>query len=342
MHNSLKAKLPAWFDLEKTAQFILSCQQPDGAIRWFSEGKLDPWDHIEAVMGLSIAGHYTAAKAGLNWLVKNQNSDGSWQASYLSEDSTRIETNFVAYPATGVWHYYQVTQDQAALLEFFPMVEKAIDYVLNLQTSEGDIQWALDTSETLGKDALVTACASILRSIESALAIATTLGLHKPHWLTGYQALSDALRNKPWRFDRTWESKSRFSMDWFYPILAGIYSSEEAQLRLDKRWAFFVEEDLGCRCVSDEPWVTVAESCELILACIAAGRRPQALDIFKWLAQWQDTDGGYWTGYSFRDKVIWPQEKTSWTAGAMLLAADALFKLTPAADILTRRSRFLE
>jgi hypothetical protein len=32
----------------------------------------------------------------------------------------------------------------------------------------------------------------------------------------------------------------------------------------------------------------------------------------------------YWTGYVFADLAIWPEEKTPWTAGAVLLALAAL------------------
>lgn len=337
---------PIPVDVEKVAQFILRCQQPDGAIRWYPQHKLDPWDHTEAAMGLCVAGHCDAAKKAYNWLQREQHEDGHWHAAYFAcndpsdADHTagKVETNFVAYPATGVWHYFRVTGDRQFLHAYFPMVEKAIEFVLRQQHREGDIQWALSHEETLAKDALVTACSSILRSLECALLIADTLQQAKPHWLDGYQRLAQALLHKPWRFDRTWDSKSRYSMDWFYPVLAGLYSTQEAELRLRKRWHEFVEENLGCRCVSDEPWVTVAESCELVMATLAAGQRSQALAVFKWLSQWQDRDGGYWTGYSFRDKVIWPQEKTSWTAAAILLAADALFKLTPAANLFTTPS----
>ena len=43
-----------------------------------------------------------------------------------------------------------------------------------------------------------------------------------PQWLLARERLGQALRHKPERFDRTWESKSRYSMDWFYPVLAGV------------------------------------------------------------------------------------------------------------------------
>lgn len=39
--------------------------------------------------------------------------------------------------------------------------------------------------------------------------------------------------------------------------------------------------DLGCKCVSEEPWVTVAESCELILALNKIDEKKAALEIFE-------------------------------------------------------------
>jgi hypothetical protein len=112
-----------------------------------------------------------------------------------------------------------------------------------------------------------------------------------------------------------------------------------AQDRIESRWQIFVENNIGCRCVSDEPWVTVAESCELTLALLAAGEHAKALSLFSWLHQFMDEDGGYWTGYNFRDKVIWPREKTTWTAGVILLAADALSEHTAAATLFTKNTR---
>jgi hypothetical protein len=125
-------------------------------------------------------------------------------------------------------------------------------------------------------------------------------------------------------------------MDWFYPILAGVIKDGEARKRIEQRWPEFVEEGLGCRCVSDEPWVTVAESCELTMALLAAGDHARAVTVYSWLHQFLDSDGGYWTGYVFPDKAIWPEEKTTWTAGAILLAADALTEYSPASSLFTQ------
>ena len=58
--------------LRPTVQFILDTQLPSGEIPWFDGGYTDPWDHVEAAMGLSIGGEYEAAVAAYRWLVQTQ------------------------------------------------------------------------------------------------------------------------------------------------------------------------------------------------------------------------------------------------------------------------------
>ncbi|WHI46362.1 prenyltransferase/squalene oxidase repeat-containing protein [Microbulbifer sp. VAAF005] len=324
--------------IQDSAAYILSQQLPDGSIPWFNGGYADPWDHVEAAMGLAIAGEFSAAENAYCWLAEIQLEDGSWWAAYKDGDidnRERRETNFVAYVATGIWQYFLISRDTLFLQRYWPMVERAIEFVLRLQTEFGEIHWAVDSEGAPMEDALITGCSSIYKSLECAINIAHQLGVARPQWILAREALGDALRNKPERFDRTWESKARFSMDWFYPVLTGAFSGEAAQLRLQQRWDEFVVAGLGCRCVSDEPWVTVAESCELTMSLIAAGQRSRAEILYRGLHRWQDKDGGYWTGYVYRDEAIWPEEKTTWTVGAMLLAADALAGLTPASELFT-------
>ena len=324
--------------LRQTARYIASVQTPDGAIPWFPDGVLDPWDHVEAAMGLAVAGHLGEAEAAYRWLARMQLADGSWFAGYrdgLVTDGTRAETNFVAYAATGVWHHYLISGDRRFLARYWDMVSRAMDFVLSLQAPTGEIYWALDTRTGINKDALITGCSSIYKSLECAAGIASTLGEDPTRYLIARDALGDALRTRPDRFDRTWESKARFSMDWFYPVLTGVVQGAAAKVRLDSRWQTFVEPGLGCRCVAEQPWVTIAETCELVLACLAAGHRQHARDLFTDLARYQANDGSWWTGYVFEDDVLWPDERPTWTAGAVLLAADALNGLTPAGTLFT-------
>ncbi len=314
--------------LRPTVEFILRAQQASGEIPWFEGGHSDPWDHVEAAMGLSVGGEREAAARAYRWLVQTQLGDGSWWAGYRGaevDNGERRETNFVAYFATGVWHHYLITGDVEFLREMWPSVERAIDFVLFLQTGHGDIHWAVDADDSAREDALVTGCSSIYKSLECAHNVAVTLDHPRPEWLRARARLGEALRDKPERFDRTWESKSRYSMDWFYPALTGVLPQRQARARLAGRWHEFVEEGMGCRCVSDQPWVTVAESCELAMALLAAGDHARAVRLYSWLHQWRAEDGAYWTGYQFAEGLLWPEgEKPTWTAAAVLLAADAL------------------
>lgn len=86
----------------------------------------------------------------------------------------RRETNYVAYVATGVWHHFQITQDQQFLERLFPTVVRALDFVLRYQGPDGEIDWAIDpTGAPLG-DALMTGCSSIYKSLSAAFSSRTT------------------------------------------------------------------------------------------------------------------------------------------------------------------------
>lgn len=323
--------------MQATTAFIRQTQLPSGEIPWFDGGYADPWDHVEAAMGLSIGGELDGAERAYHWLTQQQLADGSWWAAYRDGDihnPERRESNFVAYIATGVWHHYLISNNAEFLHSMWPTVQKAIEFVLALQTPHGDIHWAVNAQSKPLEDALITGCSSIYKSLECAHNIAVTLGQPQPHWLKARQLLGQALRHKPHRFDRTWESKARYSMDWFYPILTGVLDPAQAQACLAERWSDFVREGMGCRCVSDEPWVTVAETCELVLALLAAGDQARATEVYSWLHQWRHQDGSYWTGYQWVEDLLWPDERPTWTAGAILLAADALSLHTPAAKLL--------
>jgi len=97
-----------------------------------------------------------------------------------------------------------------------------------------------------------------------------------------------------------------------------------------------VAEDKGCRCVLDQPWVTIAESCELALALLRMGDRPRAEAMFAWQHQWRDEAGSYWMGHQFAENVPWPEEKPAWTAAAAILTADALTGYTSASGLFTK------
>jgi hypothetical protein len=124
-------------------------------------------------------------------------------------------------------------------------------------------------------------------------------------------------------------------MDWFYPVLCGAVSGQEAVKRIERQWKKFVVEGLGVRCVSDQPWVTIAESSELVLTLAAMGAVDKARIVFNWLSEHVFEDRSFWCGFTFPDMTRWPEEKIAGTNAVALLAADALFTLTPASVLFS-------
>lgn len=346
--NGTGAKLPQGF-FDGAVARILDLQRADGAIPWFDGGVVDPWNHTEAAMGLSVMGRIAEAGRAYEFLARTQLADGSWHAQYGSAvplETGRYEgdgrepfvrdTNFCAYPATGIWHHFLVTGERRFLDTYWPMVSRAIGFVLAHQSEHGEIRWAARDPHTPEEDALLAGNASIFKSLECAIAIAETLGEDAREWRAARARIGEAVRAKPHRFDRQWEKKDRFSMDWYYPVLTGAVTGAQARARLAARWREFVAEGKGCRCVAGQPWVTVAESAELALALIRAGEVARAREILNWQHQWRDESGAYWMGYQYAENVPWPEERPAWTAAAVILATDAALHLSPAAELFAR------
>ena len=328
---------PHPIDIEATARFILEVQKASGEIPWSIGGKTDPWDHVESAMGLTVAGFYLQARRAYRWSARTQMADGSFWADYRDGQPPKgayKDANMSAYIATGIYHYYLVTGDLDFVREMWPVVQKAIGFVLGMQGPGGEIYWARKADGRIQKHALLTGSSSILLSINCALQIAVLLNHHRPDWLLAFGRLQEAIRNKPLRFDQT---KSRFSMDWYYPILCSAVTGKAATERIARRWRVFTIPGWGVKCVSDQPWLTMAETAELTLALVAMADRDKARIVFKWLSDKHYGDGAFWTGVTYPDGVIYTDERTAWTGAAVLLATDALYCLTPGRRLFSHR-----
>ncbi|UGY91128.1 prenyltransferase [Streptomyces gobiensis] len=309
----------------QTVAGIAATQRADGAIPWFRGHHLDPWDHIEAAMALDTAGEHDRAEAAYNWLARHQLPDGSWYAAYADGDADTPtdrgrESNFCAYIAVGVWHHYLSTGDEAFLERMWPVVAAAMEFVLGLQQPGGQIGWKREPDGTPVADALLTGSSSIYQALRCALALAEYREEPQPDWELGVGWLGHAIQHHPERF----LDKSRYSMDWYYPILGGALTGPAAKERIEEHWDRFVVPGLGVRCILPNPWVTGGESAELALALWVMGESDRALDILSWIQHLRAANGMYWTGYVFADDAVWPEEQTSWTAGSILLAVAAL------------------
>lgn len=314
----------------QTAESIAATQEPSGAIPWSVGGHTDPWDHIENAMALTVAGLLEPARAAFEWSRTTQRPDGTWPIQLRAGvvEDANSDSNFCAYIATGVWHHVLVTGDRRFAETMWPVVVRAIDFVLELQFATGEIAWARGPSGD-ADEALLTGCASIYHSIRCALALADHVGDPQPEWEVAVGRLGHAIAEHPDRF----VTKDRWSMEWYYPVLGGALRGPRAQARIDERWDDFVVPGLGIRCVDDRPWVTGAETCELVLALEAMGDRTRALEQFSAMHHLREEDGSYWTGLVYSDGKRWPVERTTWTGAAVILAADALSSSTPGAGI---------
>ncbi|MFC7327755.1 prenyltransferase [Marinactinospora rubrisoli] len=321
-------------DVTRSAGYLLACQEPSGAIPWFRGGHVDPWDHVECAMALSVAGHVEAAERAYDWLAAVQGPDGAWPAKIRQGRPVPgpREANHAGYLAVGVWHHLLITGDTAFAERLWPAVQAGIGFVLGLRTGRGEILWARDAHGRPGDHALLTGSASLHQALRCATALAERLDRPQPDWELAAARLGHLIAEH----ERVFADRGRFSMDWYYPILGGAVRGERAAERLRERWDTFVVPGLGIRCVSDQPWVTGAETSELVIALAAIGEVEQATRLFGDIQHLRDADdGAYWTGYQFAEDVNWPVERSTWTAAAVILAADALSGATPGARVFT-------
>lgn len=328
-------------EIARSAAYLLHAQEPSGAIPWFPGGHLDVWDHIECAMALSTVGHYTAAVRAYDWLAAVQHPDGSWPAKLRQGTVVNPlrEANHASYLAVGVWHHFLVTGDDAFLERLWPTVRAGIGFVLGLRTERGEILWARDADGSPGDHALLTACASIHHALRCAIALADHLDHPQPDWELAAARLAHLICEH----ETVFADRSRYSMDWYYPILGGAMRGARAEKRIAERWDTFVVPGLGIRCVSDQPWVTGAETSELVLALAAIGSRDRGAELLASIQHLRDPDdGAYWTGYQFVEDVRWPVERSTWTTAAVILAVDALCGATPGSQVFTRIPRAAE
>ena len=319
-------------DVLATGDSIAAVQRADGMIPWFPGGHCDPWNHVEAAMALSVCGHHAEAEAAYRWLADIQMVDGSWFNYYQGDGvkDPRLDTNVCAYIAAGVWHHHLVTGGSELLAELWPVVERALEFVLRYQAVDGSVRWSLDPAGRIEGYALLTGSSSIYHSLRCAVAAAEHLGKERPDWELAAGRLGHAVAHHPHAF----AAKDEFAMDWYYPMLSGALEGEPARRRMDELWDVFVMEGLGVRCVSTGDWVTAAETAECVLALDALGMDDAARRLFAAGQGLRLSDGSYWTGMVYPEEITFPAaERTTYTSAAMVLAADALCGATPAAGL---------
>jgi hypothetical protein len=305
-----------------TAKAIAEVQQPDGGIPWAVGEHIDAWNHVEGAMALLVGGEVEAASAAYDWCARSQRADGSWPMKVVGDrvEDASGDTNMTAYVAVGVWHHWLVRRDERFVRRMWPAVRDALDYVTGLQLAWGGMAWAEPPDGRVIEDGLLAGSSSIHLSLRAGLALAGLLDDPQPGWEIAAGRLRHALEAHRDHF----LDKSSYAMDWYYPVLAGPVRGSTGRALLDRRWSEFVVDGLGCRCIEPDPWVTGAETCELVLALDNLGERGRARELFGWMQHTRHPSGLYWTGYVYTARAHWPGEQTTYTSAAVLLAADAL------------------
>lgn len=314
---------------EEQANFISRHQLTSGAIPWYGDGVTDPWDHIECAIALGLVGRFEQAAEAYRWLRDKQNDDGSWYFTYLDDqprDFTR-DANYSSYIATGVWYHYGLSGDLDFLRRMWPAVERGIEFALSLQQPTGEIYCACGANGEAWPGAILGSSCCVWRSLQSAVKIAQALGLDGHRWENARLKLLGAIRQHPELFDKYGENKQGFATNWYYPVLTGVVNGKEARDLILLQWNNYVVDDWGCKCVSSAPWVTVAETTELIMTLCGIGEIDRARSLMKWMLRLKDHGDGFHTGIKLPELIIWPEEKNTWTSAGVIMAVMALLKV---------------
>ncbi len=325
-------------EIVASAEHLASLQTASGMIPWFPGGHCDPWNHVESAMALDVARFHVEAEHAYEWLADIQRPDGSWHNYYLPDgerddtvEEDKIDTNVCAYIATGVWHHWRCTADRSFVDNFWPVVERALDFVLSLRRENGLVLWATEADGTRTWDyALLTGTSSIQHALRCGAATGLATGSPRPDWVEAADVMSTLAAHAPLAF----QPKSRWAMDWYYPVLVGAMTGDEAKARLADGWPTFAMEGLGVRCVFDEPWITASETAEASIAYSAIGDFATATELLAWTRGHRLESGAYLTGLVYPEQIVFPvDEHSSYTAAAVILAADAITGASPASDL---------
>jgi len=317
------AALPDDSDADLTAEAIARCQLANGFITWFREGHGDPWNHVEAAMALDAMGCGEDAVRAYDWCVDQQRADGSFFAFYGPDgfvEQQHVDNNATAYVATGVLHHVLSTGDLDEAHRLWPTVERAIGFVLGHQVPTGAVTWSVDANGKPGGFALVASSSAIAISLGAAARLADLVGVGGGRYRSALDRLIGALS----RGGELFEPKDEFAMDWYYPVLAGVFPNDEAARRMTAGAERFLTAD-GVLCRSDRRWVTTAETAECAMALSRVNRHDEARAVLDTTIDKRCDDGSYLTGLVYPERSQFPPgEVTSYSAAAVLLAEDLL------------------
>jgi hypothetical protein len=324
-------------ELAATAASIVAMQEPDGAIPWSPGTHADVWNHLEAAMALTVTGQELAARRAFDWVLERQRPDGSWPMKFVDgaiEDHSG-ETNMSAYLAVALWHHWLVHRDAAFVARCWPTVRRGLDWVVSMQLPVRRHRWAQEwagrPARTVHRDALLAAVVEV-----------STRRSGRGHVgrADGRAAARVGARGRP---AAARAPRAPGAVPRQVHVLDGLVlpgaggqrsAAEEADALLRLAGTIRVP-GLGSACVSVQPRVTGAETCERVLALEALVLTAGAPCVVRRrAAPPRGRRALLDRSSSIPRRVNWPGEHSTYTAAAAILAADALADVTPGADIM--------
>jgi hypothetical protein len=341
---SIDNMLSDWF-LKPTLEGIVGLQEKQGSVPELEGGIVEPWTHVECAMAIDAGNYHEEAEHAYEWLANVQLPDGSWYANYqngLPKDQYKV-SHAISYIAVGVWHHYLITGDPKFVLDMWPSVRSAINFILEMRGPNGEIYWARDVNGKLYPSAQIASCSSSYLSINCALKMADFIGEDHREWMVANDRLRTAILNMPLPYETPsdGENFSAFAMDWYYPALCSVINGQEAVNRIYDSWDKFIVHGKGSVCNLEKTWVTAAETSELAISLAAHGQYKQSAIVYNWIHHMRDEDGAYWYGIAYPENEIWPLQKPSWTSAAVVLAADMLRPMSSTSLLLDHNSKAL-
>src|SRR5258708_7829705 len=136
---------------------------------------------------------------------------------------------------------------------------RATAVVLGRRGPRGEIIGRRGGDGTPDSYALLAGGSSMYSRLRCAIMLAESLAEPQPDWELAADLLAHAVAGHPEAF----ADKSRFSMDWYYPVLGGPVRGEAAKVHLGKGWDTYVVPEFAVRCVHHHPWATAPDTTAL-------------------------------------------------------------------------------
>ncbi|KJF17046.1 prenyltransferase/squalene oxidase repeat-containing protein [Acidithrix ferrooxidans] len=312
-------------EIKTTAKWISEVQLRNGLIPWYSGGHIDPWNHIEAVIALGMAGFDESAIKGVDSLFSLQNRDGSFCHYYLTNGvkEPNRDPNVISYCALGLLALHSCIEN-LDVERYFPFVERALDYVVMYQRDDGSFPMMITPEGLCHPKSLLAGSCSILNSLEAGSFLAGIVDIEKPEWKRAHESLGDFIYSSD---SRVVADKSSWAMDWYYPYLANIprFGGQGLGLGPHREIGRFFVSGSGVRCISGRDWFTAAETAEASIAFSLSGMNEAATEIFWTTNRFRGEDGSYLTGLVYPSQASYPhEERSTYTAAAVIIANDVI------------------